>query len=127
MKNKAPLALIEQIIMLLILAVAVAICLQVFLWADRQADENTRMDSALQQVQNTAEVLKSQGGDLAAAAQIAGGSVADGLWLQQYADYIITVTPQDSGDSFLGMATITAETDGVLLTQLTVCYQEVTP
>lgn len=127
MKNKAPLALIEQLIMLLILAVAAAVCLRVFLWADRQADENSRLDGALQQVQNTAEVLKSTSGDLDAAAKIVGGSLQDGLWLQQHPDYTVKVIPTESGTALLGMARVIAEVDGTPITELTVCYQEVAP
>lgn len=127
MKNKAPLSLIEQVIMLLVLAVAATLCLQVFLWADRKADQNSLADHALQQVQNAAEVIKSTAGDLESAAAIAGGSVQDGLWLQQYADYEIKVIPKDGGTPLLGMASIIAEADGTVLTELTVCYQEVAP
>ena len=106
MKNKAPLALIEQLIMLLILAVAAAVCLQVFLWADRQADSNSLLDSALQQVQNTAEVLKSTSGDLDAAVQLAGGSLQNSLWLQEYPDFTVKVIPTESDTALLGMAKI---------------------
>lgn len=127
MKNKAPLSLIEQVIMLLVLAVAAVLCLQVFLWADRQADRNSLTDSALQQVQNTAEVLKASGGDLDIAANLCGGRVEDGLWLQAEAQFQIKVTPSNSGDPLLGMAVITAEADGTVLAELTVCYQEVAP
>lgn len=126
MKSKAPLSLMEQIIMLLVLAVAAVLCLQVFLWADRQADQNSLLDSALCQVQSTAEVLKSVGGDLDAAAQIAGGSVTNSQWLQETADFQIRVIHQP-GNDLLGSAKITAESDGQLLTELTVCWQEVAP
>lgn len=127
MKNKAPLALIEQIIMLLVLAVAAVLCLQAFLWADRQADLNSRADYALQQMQNTAEALKAAEGDLNAAAEVAGGSVENGVWLQSFEGFQIKVIPQESGNALLGMASITAETDGDALGKLTVCWQEVTP
>lgn len=127
MKNKAPLSLTEQIIMLLVLAVAAVLCLQVFLWADRQADHSSLMDSAMHQVQNAAEVLKSANGDLDAAAQAAGGIVTDGLWLLETDAFQIRVTPQDSGNTLLGVAKITAEAEGLLLTELTVCWQEVSP
>lgn len=127
MKNKAPLALIEQVIMLLVLAVAATLCLQAFLWADRQADENSRKDYALQQMQNTAEALKAAAGDLNAAAQTAGGHVENGVWLQNFEGCQIKVIPQESGNDLLGMASITAEADGDPLGNLTVCWQEVSP
>lgn len=127
MKNKAPLSLMEQIIMLLVLAVAAVLCLQVFLWADRQADQSRLLDEALQQVQSTAEVLKATQGDLTAAAGIAGGQVLDGQWLLSAENYTISVTPQNSGNALLGTAEILAEADGEALTALTVCWQEVAP
>ena len=127
MKNKAPLSLIEQVIMLLVLAVAAVICLQVFLWADRQADQNSLLDNALQQVQNTAEVLKSTGGDLQTAANLAGGHLENGQWIRSYTEYQIRITPLESDHDLLGMAQITAESGGHPLTELTVCWQEVAP
>ena len=52
MTNKAPLALIEQTVMLLIFSVAAALCLQAFAWANRISCENAARDEAVLQAQN---------------------------------------------------------------------------
>ncbi len=126
MKNRAPLALIEQVIMLLVLAVAAAVCLQIFLWADRQADTNSLTDTALQQVQNTAQVLKSTA-EPALAAELLGGQIENEIWIQSLPGYEIHTVCLDSGNPLLGCATVTAVQEGKQLVQLTVYWQEVVP
>lgn len=84
MKNKAPLTLIEQAIMLVVFGLAAVLCLQAFVWADSASKDIAARDMALIQAQSAAEVLKSCGGDMAhaqsAAADILGGRVEQGLW-----------------------------------------------
>jgi type II secretory pathway pseudopilin PulG len=60
--------MVEQIIMLLVFALASAICLQVFVKADRQSQRNAAQSQAALTAQNAAETLKSTAGDYAAAA-----------------------------------------------------------
>lgn len=88
MKSKAPLALIEQAIMLVVFALAAVLCLQAFVWADSESKEIAARDMALMQAQSAAEVLKSKGGDMAhaqsAAAELLGGRVEQGMWYILY-------------------------------------------
>lgn len=63
MKSKAPLALIELVIMLLIFVLAAALCLQAFLWAQQQSETIILRDEAAIAVQNAAELIKSSKGD----------------------------------------------------------------
>lgn len=59
MKNKASLALMEQLVILLVFALCAALCLQAFVAADGIARENQARDQALILAQNTAESLKA--------------------------------------------------------------------
>jgi hypothetical protein len=135
MKSKAPLALIEQAIMLVVFALAAALCLQAFVWADTQSRQTTLRDQALVQVQSAAEVLKHCGGDFSAAAAIQGGTWDGASWILWYDEdwnssdgtgtYRLCVTPETSGTAGLGAAQVeAAQADGLSLASLRVCWQE---
>ena len=67
MKNKASLQLMEQLIMILVFALAAALCLQVFAKAGEISEETDHYDRAVTLAANAAEVLKATGGDEEAA------------------------------------------------------------
>lgn len=135
MKSKAPLALMEQLVMVGVFALAAALCLQVFVLSDRTSRRYTARDGAVTAAQNAAELLKSCRGDYEAAAE-----ALDGVWNGQMlgvhydADwgddgpdaYYLLVTPADSGQRLLGAADVTVYTaDGDHLVTLPVGWQEV--
>ena len=64
MRNKAPLAMLEQLVMLLVFALAAALCLQAFALADRLSDRTERFDRAVLEAQRAAETVKHCRGDL---------------------------------------------------------------
>ena len=59
MKSKASLFLMEKLVMVLVFALAAALCLQVFLRADQISRETARRDEAVILAQNGAELLKA--------------------------------------------------------------------
>lgn len=153
MKSKAPLALMEQLIMVLVFALAAALCVQVFVLSDRMSRQNEARDRAVVEAQNAAETLKSCRGDYAAAARRLGGTWNGLLWGLSYdadwqvlgggelwdtvsrpenrtaadgqAAYHLLVTPAESGQVLLGSAEIMIYTaGGELLYQLPVAWQE---
>ena len=63
MRSKAPLALMEQMVMVLVFALAAALCLQAFALADRISRQNAERDQALVAAQNAAEQVKQVRGD----------------------------------------------------------------
>lgn len=67
MKHKASLVLMEQLIMILVFALAAALCLQVFAKAAAISEENARLDQAVILARNAAELLKAAEGDPRAA------------------------------------------------------------
>lgn len=63
MKNKTSLLLMEQLVMILVFALAAALCLQAFAQAKTISRETERLDRAVTLAQNAAELLKATGGD----------------------------------------------------------------
>ncbi len=88
MRSKASLALIEQAVMVLVFALAAALCLRAFLWSDQLSRRDKARDRALLEVQTAAETLKHAGGEvdhaLEEAARALGGQVSQGVWFRYY-------------------------------------------
>lgn len=61
MKSKAPLVMMEQMVMILVFALAAALCLQAFVLSDSISQENQRRDQAALLCQNLAEQCKALG------------------------------------------------------------------
>ena len=62
MRSKAPLLLMEQMVMLVVFALAAALCLQAFAASDRISVRNENRDRAVQWSQTVAETLHYYGG-----------------------------------------------------------------
>lgn len=98
MRSKAPLALMEQAVMILVFALAAALCLRVFVWSDRMSHRLEDRDQAVVRVQTAAEHIKYEGRKggnardvLAAAAQEMGGVCENDLFTIDYdADWNIS-------------------------------------
>ena len=138
MKSNASLALIEQVIMLLILIVAAALCLQAFAWSDQQSLYYAERDRGIVELQSAAEVLKAHDGDFGAAADSYGGTATQTQWVLDFDEnwnviatsgaYRICATVRVSDMMYLGSADMTVQSaDGDILAQLTICWQEVAP
>ena len=138
MKRNASLALIEQVIMLLILIVAAALCLRAFVWSDQQSLYYTDRDRAMVELQSAAEMLKAHDGDFSAAAVSYGGNATQTRWVLDFDEnwnittppgvYRICATASTSDVEYLGSATLTVQTiDGDIFAKLTVSWQEVAP
>ena len=126
MRNKAPLALLEQILMLLIFALAAVICLRVFLWSDDTSRHSARRDDALIHAQTVAETVKAHSGDFAAAAAALHGTVEDGALVIEGETYTLRAEKQAPAP-YLGRAEIVVEAGGEVLFTLPVAWQEVGP
>lgn len=61
MRSKAPLVMMEQVIMVLIFALAAALCLQTFVLAGKMSDRLEAENRAVVEAQNAAETLKAGG------------------------------------------------------------------
>lgn len=134
MKNKTSLLLIEQALLLLVFALASAICLQAFVWADVQSKENADRDRAMIEVQNAVEIAKAVRGDWMRAAAIYGGvgneegwSIGyDGDWNQDSEKqlFVLRVAGIESGHPFLGTASVQLWDGETILLETQAAWQE---
>ena len=115
MKSKASLQLMEQLVMILVFAVAAALCLQVFAKSREISLETAHRDQAVALGRNAAELLKATGGDDEAAENLS----RDG--------YEVLVTPRISTQPGLAIAEIRVLFEGELLFRLDTGWQEVDP
>ena len=135
MRSKAPLALMEQLVMVLVFALAAALCVQVFVLSDQTSRRNEARDRAVLEAQNAAEELKSVHGDFDRLTDLYGGTWNGQLWVRSYdknrkqnngTAYNLLVVPADSGEALLGIAEVMVYTaEGDLLVSLPVAWQEV--
>ena len=75
MENKASFTLMELLIMVLVFSLAAAGCLRCFVWAKLTSEETAEFDRAVVLAQNTAEALKSTGGNCREAAALVDAGV----------------------------------------------------
>ena len=138
MKRNASLALIEQVVMLLILIVAAALCLRAFAWSDQQSLHYTDRDRAMVELQSAAEILKAHSGDFSAAAASYGGRATQTQWVLDFDEnwnitatsgtYRICATAIACDVDYLGSATLTVQpVVGDIFAELTISWQEVAP
>lgn len=118
MKNsKAPLVMMEQMVMLLVFALAAALCLQAFVKSDAISNRSQARDRAVTLVQSAAETIRYYGGDmgnaLAQAAEALGGEYSQGLlWVDYGEDW--TSLPSGSDSVYrLTAQGVPAETPGL--------------
>lgn len=69
MRSKAPLAMMEQMVMLLVFALAAALCLQAFVKSDQMSKRMEAQDRAATLCQSAAEAIRSTRGDFERAAE----------------------------------------------------------
>lgn len=139
MKSKAPLSLMEQLVMVLVFALAAALCVQAFAAAGKISRTGAARDQAVLLAQNAAEVYKACGGDGEKAAELLGGEVSQGCWSTFYAAdltavgtreeaaYEVDVLPENSGVAGLGRASVSVFENGgaEAVFRLSVAWQEV--
>lgn len=115
MKSKASLSLMEQLIMVLVFALAAALCLQVFAKADSIAARTQCRDEAVLIAQNAAEILKHTGNPDAVTI------------LQENSPYQLEIQEQAADIPGFAKVTVTVSCDCGESFSLTVGWQEVAP
>lgn len=112
MKNKVSLMLMEQIVMVLAFALGAALCLTLFLRADRITEDTARREEGARLAQNAVEILKS-GGDVSAL---------------DAGEYTIVVAPIASDvPGYLNRAAVAVQWKAQTVFSLETAWQEVTP
>ena len=115
MKSKVSLQLMEQLMMILVFALAAALCLQVFAKAGEISRQTEDYDRAVTLAANAAEVLKATAGEIEAAEALS----RDG--------YRIAVTEKPSRLPGLAEAEIRVLLEEKLLFRLDTGWQEELP
>ena len=118
MKNKTPLPLMEQLIMVFVFALTAALCLQGFSLADRISRRQESREKAVVLAQNMAEALKASSGDLEAASQLLDDFSDD-------SDFTVQVIPLSTENPYLGSARIVVTYEEESIFELTIAWQEV--
>lgn len=111
-RNKAPLALMEQIIMILVFALASAVCLQGFVYANNLSKNGAWQQEASSKAQTVVEYCKAEQGDLDAVCEALSGERTErGLRIMDTeADMQIVLELTDSTE-YLQRAKVTAFVD----------------
>ena len=132
MRSREPLVLMEQTVMILVFALAAALCVQVFVYADRAAHRYESCDRAIVEAQNAAESVK-QGG----AAYFDGGDIEKPVYFDEnwqrvqpvtgvkpVMGYALTVA-EIKEDEYIWTAEVQVETvDGEMLIALPIAMQK---
>lgn len=113
MKSKASLVLMEQLMMVLVFALAAALCLQVFAKAAEISDQTAQRDEAAVLAQNAAELLKGTRGDVEKVQSLSGSG------------YRLEIQMQDADIPGLGQAKIEVFHGDTRLISLCTGWQEV--
>lgn len=134
MRSKTPLALMEQVIMVLVFALAAALCLRAFVLADTTSRACEERDRAVMAAETVAEAIKLCRGDYAEAEHMAEAALENVDVVFLHSDHteeipgalIIIITPMVSDTELLGIAEVSAKNaDGETILSLTVAWQEV--
>lgn len=131
-KSKAPLTLIELLVMIPVFALAATICLQAFAHAENLSRKQEAKVHGTLAAQNTAELLKNTHGDYEAVVESLGGHqddsgrylIGDKDWQQQTACHVL-ITPLADTDPYLASATVQVFYDNETILEITVAWQEV--
>lgn len=111
MKNKSTLVLIEQIVMVLVFALAAAVCMRVFAASERLSRKYEATDGAVLAAQNVAELLKADGikGFTERTGAVQSGENTWVVWYDK--DWNLT---EDASAEFVADVTYTEEEAGFL-------------
>lgn len=112
-EGKAPLVLMEQAIMILVFALAAAICIQAFVKANQMSVLGEQLDTGVSLSETAAELLKSSHGDLS---NLAGQLEEKGLKVQQK-DTQLTA---ENSDKLVMTVTLTEATEDVAGAAITI-------
>jgi hypothetical protein len=121
--------------MLLVFAIAAALCLRVFVWSGMRAEYVSQRDAALIKTQSAAEVLKNVKGDFGVASKRYGGNLDGDEWVIWYdtdwnecaagGEYCLRAAIEGEDVPYLGKAKIELSmSNGDVLSELSTCWQE---
>lgn len=138
-RSKAPLALMEQIVMVLVFALAAAVCLQAFVYSDNLSKEGELRDLAVTRSGQVAEHVKAAYGDFDRAGQSLAERYSgdfpegekpriqreDGRFLVSYPDGMTAAMTVEASNEYMEKAVIRITgSDGKELYAIPVAWQK---
>ena len=134
MKSKAPLVMMEQIVMVLIFALAAALCLQTFVLSGNISKRTEELNRASIEAQNAAETLKTVGLDgyftetATIPVQNSFRTAYDNTWNKvtepERTEYFLDIYPaNDAADMFWKAEIVVTKKDGTELFRIPVAGQ----
>ena len=137
MRSKAPLVLMEQLVMILVFALAAALCLQAFVKSDELSRRIEARDRAVTLCQSIAEVIRRNGSNFNTSAEQLGLEFGQGSTMFRYYDeswepvpglegsYCLSVSGLYDTPPGLGKASVSvSEAEGDTLFEVQVAWQE---
>lgn len=124
-RSKAPLALMEQIIMILVFALASAVCLQAFVYSDQLSRTDEQRQNAMAKASQVTEYCKANHGDLEKAGEILGADVTeDSLKIRYPKDGMILSLRLTEQTDYLQKAVISVTSlEGEEIYNMDIAYQ----
>ncbi len=137
-RSNAPLALMEQIVMVLVFALAAAVCLQAFVYSDNLSKEGELRDLAVTRSGQVAEHVKAAHGDFDKAGQSLAERAGDlpegekpriqredGVFSVSYPDGMTAAMTVEASDEYMEKAVIRVTgSDGKELYAIPVAWQK---
>ncbi len=120
MRSKTPLVLMEQLAMVLVFAMAAAICLQMFAFSGRLSKKNEAVAEAALIAQNVAEELKYTCGE-----DLFTWDSAGGIYFMEEGRFCIMAQEEESDISGLCKVRLKVLADDEVLFEIPVAWQEV--
>ena len=107
-RSKAPLALMEQIIMILVFALASAVCLQAFVYSDNLSRKGMEKETAQNLAGQVTEYCKDNHGDMDAVCGLLSAEKTDeGLRVEYPEDEMTVLVTVSESDDYMEKAKIT--------------------
>ena len=124
-RSKAPLALMEQIIMILVFALASAVCLQAFVYSDQLSRTDEQRQSAMAKAQQVTEYCKAVSGDLEKTGEALGADVTEeGLTIRYPEDDMLLSLQLTEQTDYLQRAAISVtDMEGKEIYNMDIAYQ----
>lgn len=111
-RSKAPLALMEQIIMILVFALTAAVCLQAFVYSNNLSEDGDRENLAAAHAQEVVEYCKMSAGDLAQVqSRLSGEQTENGLEVYYEEDRMTVLLEIAEQNEWLAKARVSVQDD----------------
>lgn len=124
-RSKAPLALMEQIIMILVFALASAVCLQAFVYSNNLSKADEQKQNAIAMAQQVTEYCKSSKGNMEWVCDVLNGEVTeDGMRVDDKENNMTVSLALTEQSEYLQKARVAVSTlDGEEIYAVDIAYQ----